>query len=245
MITAEEAIRVGRSLLGTPYAELDCINLIKAIIRKASGGNPKYTTAGTNTLWRSRDLVEKQMTLSDPKPGMLAFKASGEDVHHVGLVTGPRTVLHSSSAKGCVVETDLLNGQWVYLARHALIAVREEKMQTDEMRMAVVVTESSPLRLRLAPETGEVIGKIPKGAGVTVLKSGDWPYVEYQGQRGYVSGQYLRMGETASAYDVSVSEVQEEEDVLYPPELIQTTTLMSLDTGNCIVLVGNWRVAVD
>ena len=118
-------------------------------------------------------------------------------------------------------------------------------MQTAETQMAVVVTESSPLRLRLAPENGEVIGKIPKGASVTVLKSGDWPYVEYQGQRGYVSGQYLRMEETASTYDVSVPDVQEEENVSISPEPVQTTTLLCLDTGNCIVLVGNWRVAVD
>ena len=60
-----------------------------------------------------------------------------------------------------------------------------------------------------------------------------------------VSGQYLRMEETVSTCDVSVSETQKEEDVSVQPEPVQTTTLMSLDTGNCIVLVGSWRVAVD
>ena len=33
MIKADDAIRVARSLIGTPYSELDCINLIKRVIR--------------------------------------------------------------------------------------------------------------------------------------------------------------------------------------------------------------------
>ena len=41
VINTEEAIRVGRSMLGTPYSTLDCINFIKAIIRKSVGGDPK------------------------------------------------------------------------------------------------------------------------------------------------------------------------------------------------------------
>ena len=53
MIKADDAIRVARSLIGTPYSELDCINLIKRVIRASPGGVPGYTTAGTNTLWRS------------------------------------------------------------------------------------------------------------------------------------------------------------------------------------------------
>lgn len=57
MIRYEDAIRIGRSLMGTPYSELDCINLIKKVIRTAPGGVPKYTTAGTNSLWKSNTLL--------------------------------------------------------------------------------------------------------------------------------------------------------------------------------------------
>ena len=35
MIQAEEAIRAARGLIGTAYSELDCINLIKKVIRTA------------------------------------------------------------------------------------------------------------------------------------------------------------------------------------------------------------------
>ena len=38
MIQAEEAIRAARGLIGTAYSELDCINLIKKVIRTCAGG---------------------------------------------------------------------------------------------------------------------------------------------------------------------------------------------------------------
>ena len=71
MIQVEEAIRVARSLIGTSYETLDCINLIKKIIRTGAGGDKRYTTAGTNALWdsdgkrgRYRDLTWKQAGIS-------------------------------------------------------------------------------------------------------------------------------------------------------------------------------------
>ena len=56
MIAASDAIRAARRLIGTPYDELDCINLIKRVIRTAPGGRRRYTTAGTNALWRSAQM---------------------------------------------------------------------------------------------------------------------------------------------------------------------------------------------
>lgn len=135
MITAQEAIRTARSLIGTPYKEMDCINLIKQVIRKSTGGVSAYTTAGTNSLWKSyamsakyRDLVWRQEGIADARGGMLAFKKKGDDVHHVGLVTADQTVIHSSSEKGCVVET-ALDGTWDLLAKHRYIGVEEAQMQ--------------------------------------------------------------------------------------------------------------------
>ena len=50
MIQAEAAIRAARGMIGTAYSELDCINLVKKVIRTAPGGDKNYTTAGTNDL---------------------------------------------------------------------------------------------------------------------------------------------------------------------------------------------------
>ena len=114
MVKTMDAIRTARSLIGTPYSELDCIGLIVRVIRTSPGGVGAYRTAGTNTLWRSaeasakyRDLTWRQEGLTGAQAGMLAFKRRGTDVHHVGLVTECGTVIHSSSAAGKVVETKL------------------------------------------------------------------------------------------------------------------------------------------
>ena len=95
MIKAADAIAAARALKGTSYEVIDCINLIKKIIRTAPGGVSSYTTAGTNALWDSdansakyRDLTWKQEGIAGAKPGMLAFMGVGTgDVNHVGLVT--------------------------------------------------------------------------------------------------------------------------------------------------------------
>ena len=134
MIRYQDAIAVARSLIGTPYAELDCINLIKKIIRVAPGGVRSYTTAGTNSLWKSyamskkyKDLTWRQTELTGARAGMLAFKSKGDNVHHVGIVTERGTVVHASSAAGRTVETPLGKAEgWTLLAIHRYIAPAQE-----------------------------------------------------------------------------------------------------------------------
>ena len=154
MIKYQDAIRIARSLLGTPYAQLDCINLIKKVIRSAPGGVKSYTTAGTNTLWKSfcasrkyRDLTWRQEGIGGAKAGMLAFKRKGDDVHHVGLVTEKGTVIHSSSQNGRgVVETPLSEEEgWSLLGIHRHIGCGgpEENAQSAEQTCASVVIVDS------------------------------------------------------------------------------------------------------
>ena len=67
MIKTSEAIRTARALIGTPYSELDCINLIKKVIRTCAGGDKNYTTAGTNDLWNSDSKSAKYRDLTWPR----------------------------------------------------------------------------------------------------------------------------------------------------------------------------------
>lgn len=140
MIHYRDAVSAARSLIGTPYSELDCINLIKKVIRTAPGGVAKYTTAGTNSLWKSitmskkyRDLTWRQEGIAGACAGMLAFKRTGSDVHHVGLVTGCGTVIHASSEQGQAVETLLTEREgWSLLAVHRYIEVSAQASEADE-----------------------------------------------------------------------------------------------------------------
>jgi len=215
VIKAKDAIKIARSLIGTPYKELDCINLIKKVIRTAPGGMPNYTTAGTNTLWRSydsspkyRDLTWRQMGIAGAEAGMIAFKATGNDWHHAGIVTGEGTVVHSSSTQGGrgVVETPLLGSEgWTHLAVHKHIEPEEGAAEGQETAVeaykAKVTLNSGVLNVRNEPgEGGDIIGRLNDGATVEVQTEYDngWKFVTYgDSGSGYVSGRYIeRVEET-------------------------------------------------
>ena len=207
MIQAAEAIRAARGLIGTAYSELDCINLIKKVIRTSAGGDKHYTTAGTNALWdsdskcgRYRDLTWKQTGISGAKSGMLAFMGVGTgDVSHTGLVTERGTVIHSSKSRGGVVETALTekNG-WNGLGVHRMIEVNEymndEDVQIDAKYSIgeYTVSYENGLRLRKRPSlTGAYMLTMPCGAKLTVTEiDGDWGKAAYKGHQGWCSLAY-------------------------------------------------------
>ena len=199
MISTDEAIRTARGLIGTPYDKLDCINLIKKVIRTASGGNKNYTTAGTNALWDSydktgkyRDLIWRQAGISGAKAGMLAFVGVGTgDVNHTGLVTEWGTVIHSSKSRGCVVETELTEKRgWNGLGMHRMIAVDGEETADSAGGEIVTVCAQGGLRMRKKPK-GRYMQMIPDGAQLAVLEEKDgWLRVEYRGFTGWISGEY-------------------------------------------------------
>ena len=207
MIKAKDAIAEARRHIGTPYGtrpgELDCINLIKLVIRSAPGGVKNYTTAHTNSLWDSyemsvkyRDLTDRYEGLELAEPGMIAFKANGADYHHVGIVTEAGTVVHASSAYGETVETPLTAKEgWTNLAVHRYIDTDEyikEEETVDVLYKAKVITQEDPLTLRNAPE-GDKIGALPIGATVDVLvdTGGDWLFVRLGSMIGYAARHYL------------------------------------------------------
>ena len=238
-VRTKDAIAAARALIGTPYSELDCIGLIVRVIRTTPGGKADYRTAGTNTLWRSaeasakyRDLTWRQEGISGALAGMLAFKRSGDNVHHVGLVTERGTVIHSSSARGQVVETEL-DGSWALLAIHRYIeaagaAGTEENVNV--LYQAVVSTQSGALNVRDAPDGGR-IGSLPKGTTVDVLAepAQGWTFVRSGSLMGYVSSAYLTRAES-----------DEEENVIsVSPEV----TIID-DEGNSFRPVGGWRVLI-
>lgn len=241
MIRADDAIRAARALIGTPYSEIDCIGLIVRVIRTAPGGVATYRTAGTNSLWRSydasskyRDLTWRQDGIAGAQAGMLAFKKrNGTDIHHVGLVTGEGTVVHSSSVAGRVVETNL-DGIWHLLAIHRYIGTDfigdGGNASMNALYQAVVATESGVLNVRDAPD-GSRIGALPKGATVDVMAepAQGWTLIRAGSVMGYVSSAYLTRQESAG----------EENIIRISPDV----TIID-DDGNSFKPVGGWRVVI-
>ena len=200
MIQAEAAIRAARGLIGTAYSELDCINLIKKVIRTCAGGDKRYTTAGTNELWNSfdsvpkyRHLIWRQSGISGAKPGMLAFMGVGTgDVIHTGLVTEQGTVIHSSKSRGGVVETALTaKAGWNGLGVHRMIEVAENAGAAPT-GTAYIVCAQTGLRMRKRPDVrGEYMQMLPDGAVIVALETrAGWIKTTYKGYTGWVSGEY-------------------------------------------------------
>ena len=193
MIVSDTAIRAARSLIGTSYETLDCINLIKKVIRTGAGGDKRYTTAGTNELWNSfdsapkyRHLIWRQSGISGAKPGMLAFMGVGTgDVSHTGLVTERGTVIHSSKSRGGVVETELsAKAGWNGLGVHRMIAA--------PTGTTYIVCAQTGLRMRKRPDVrGEYMQMLPDGAVIVALETrAGWIKTTYKGYTGWVSGEY-------------------------------------------------------
>ena len=250
MIQAEEAIRAARALIGTPYSELDCINLIKKVIRTCAGGDKRYTTAGTNALWdsdsksgRYRDLTWKQAGISGAKPGMLAFMGVGTgDVSHTGLVTEQGTVIHSSKSRGGVVETELTEKRgWNGLGKHRMIAVQDDNAEGDETMFgnATVSVTSGYLNIRDGASTrSNVIDKAANGARVNIIREAGgtgWVFgVLASGEAGYMSSEYLVEDAPPESGDQGETS----------GETPNTTTLRRSD-GVYITLIGAWALAED
>ena len=206
MIQAAEAIRAARGLIGTAYSELDCINLVKKVIRTCAGGDKRYTTAGTNELWNSfdsapkyRHLIWRQAGIFGAKPGMLAFMGVGTgDVSHTGLVTERGTVIHSSKSRGGVVETALTaKAGWNGLGAHRMIEAEGsgyksaggERPGSAEYG-SVIVCAGGGLRMRVKPN-GRYMQMIPDGTRLAVLEEKDgWLRTAYRGHTGWISGTY-------------------------------------------------------
>ena len=254
MIQAEEAIRAARGLIGTSYETLDCINLIKKVIRTCAGGDKRYTTAGTNELWNSfdsvpkyRHLIWRQTGISGAKPGMLAFMGVGTgDVSHTGLVTERGTVIHSSKSRGGVVETELTekNG-WNGLGAHRMIEVDYSeggKTEVSEAEKifgnATVSVTSGYLNIREGASTAaKIIAKAENGTRVNIIREAGgtgWVFGALEnGVAGYMSSEYL-------VEDAPGSGDQDETGGEAP----NTTTLRRND-GVYITLAGKWTIAED
>ena len=258
MVKAQDAIAAARALIGTPYATLDCIGLIVRVIRTCPGGDPAYRCQGTNWLWRSisnspkyRDLTRQIVGVRYAQAGMLAFKRSGDNIHHVGLVTGDGTVIHSSSAAGRVVET-ALDASWHLMGVHRLIETDEGGTQMQEILYTARVRLADPgstLNVRAEPGTGgQRIGRLSDGAQVRVLQEMDngWVRIAYGDSGvGYVDGGYLaRAEETTSSDLAALGHLPQGGRPGTDAGAGDWTTLRRAD-GVCVTLAGRWSVAED
>ncbi len=181
------------------------------------------------------DVVLKARGSADPRYDLpKRFRGGRDDLdyYHAGVVTGtePLEITHMTTP---TIKRDHTLGRWSHAMMFKQLQGREEnEMEEKALFRATVTTKDDPLRIRRAPETGEVIGHAPIGAMVDVLEDGSWPKIRYQGIVGYASRAFLQ----AELGKDDLPEGVEEGNV---------TTLIEKSTGQVIQLIGRWREAED
>lgn len=136
-----EFIEGVKALIGTPYSQCDC----KDVIARPLG----IRFSGTNWLWRSKDNFSKYRYLKERYqykphinellPGDILFKIRSTipngyqdlpDVYHVAVYIGGGKIIHSSPSTG-VREEDYIYGAWQGWGRMKQIEYSEESVQSD------------------------------------------------------------------------------------------------------------------
>ena len=175
---------------------------------------------GSNTI--AREHIVGGLTLAcNAKPGWAVFKRREAndnmpakyrndglgDLYHIGLLAADGK--HVLNAKGTSYGfcSDTLDA-WPYAARLKGVQYEEDEAM-DVLYRAIVTTRKDPLRVRALPETGAVIGHVPRGETVDVLADGDWPRISYDALVGYVSGAYLTRIDGNAATDAQAGQAVE------------------------------------
>lgn len=215
-------------------------------------GGPSITH-GSNSILRQS--LGELLPMSAAKPGYAAVKIrewtnseSGNrwydqppgDCYHIGLVGRDGRILNAQGTKTGFVTSDA--GTWTGCAPLLAVDYGEEMEDESVLYQAKVTTEKDPLRVRIWPGNGNVIGNVPRGATVDVLEDNGngWPKIQYGSLVGYSSAEYLSKISDGSIIPGPV--FGEDSGASGLPSTM--TTLIN-DQGQTIFIAGNWRVAND
>ncbi len=167
--------------------------------------------AAGKALFRSKEPNESGYALPDRyKAGSACDTGDYLDYHHIGLYVGDGRIVDSNKTAtqdGPAISTNWRAWEWVA----DIVAVEYPAAGTPDagtgggeetMNTATVNTNGKgPLNFRQGPSTNYKLcarnPKVPEGAVVEVLEArGEWTRIIYNGETGWVLGQYLTPGGT-------------------------------------------------
>lgn len=244
----------------------DCIGLIMGAMYAL--GHKKYDLHSTNYFARFQTFELKKVTERDFSPGMILYRAresTGKlndrykpggahytsdmlDYYHVLVVTGvkPLEIIECTeygNVTGIVVSRKPSGSYYGGKLRGVLYEDYVERCNEEEKTMykAIVNTEKDPLRVREWPETGTILGTVPKGRTVDVLaEAGDgWPKIRYNELMGYVSEEYIQpvyKTQAETNTDTAATEEKTKE---------RTETVLVRSDGVTMRIEGDWRISDD
>lgn len=239
--TNEMAQKYGAKWVGHMVA--DCSGVIVYIWKKFGLSIPH----GSSSMVKQGYIVDCG---SEPHPGWAALvddTPSTPDNKHIGVVGADGvTVYECKGTQSGFVTSKVTDKKWSKFGRFKDVDYSgEEKPMPDQGTQvnyqATVTTQSGRLNLRSGPGTGyPVVDKIPKGSTVTVwMEYADgWRFIDWDGEQGYCSGQYLTPLPPATSVPDKTPVPDSDR-----PKTVQKTALRRWPDGAEIVLEGDWQVA--
>lgn len=217
-MTAEALCNAARAMVGKfSYAQVDCI---RVITNPMTAAGAKYPYIGSNylarygvtnlqhltstsqlgagkALFRSREPTENGYALPDRyKSGGNCFTGSLLDFHHVGLDVGDGQIVDSNRGGG--QDGPALSSNWKAWEWIADIDGVDYISEggTPTMQTCYVVANIGTVNMRQGPGASYKLAlknpRIPEGATVEVIsEENSWTKVQYNGETGYVSSQYI------------------------------------------------------
>ena len=250
----------------------DCIGLVMGAMYEL--GHKKYDMHSTNYFARYQIATLKKANEKDLHAGQVLFRARADDgrlnaryksggryytgdlldYYHAGVVTrvNPLEIIECTeydNISGIVVRTNFRSWQYAGELKDVLYDghENEERTETAVSYKAIVTTEKDPLRVREWPETGTILGIVPKGRTVEVLaEAGDgWPKIRYNELMGYASEQYLTpIGITEKPNDTESAE-NDTENAANDTETEPRALILMDSEGNVWRPVGGFTVEID
>lgn len=242
----------------------DCIGLIMGAMYE--NGHRKYDLHSTNYFARYQTFELKKVTERDFYPGMILYRArestgklndrykpggahyTGDmlDYYHVLVVVSvkPLEIIECTEHGNVTGIVASRKPSGTYYGGKLRGVLYEDYVERNEegktMYKAIVNTEKDPLRVREWPETGTILGSVPKGKTVDVLaEAGDgWPKIRYNELMGYVSEKYL---EPVTAPEGNSSNNSTGSAAVEGKE----ETVLIREDGVTIRIEGVWRIAED
>ena len=208
----------------------DCAQLIRRALE--SVGMTGVPSGATSQYKKSSLWLEKGTIDTLPPTGLLVLSrespAGSGTMQHTGWRMSDGTVIDARSSHKGVIASKVDSYKWTHWMRPAINHIEEEETM---LYKAIVTTSKDPLRVREAPVTGRILGRVSKGREVSVLTEpvDGWCRIRYNELIGYASSDFLsEIEDTDGDADIRIPEI----------------TIID-DEGHTFTPKGNWRVILN
>lgn len=195
--TRETTVKYGKQWIGHHVA--DCSGLFTWAFKQLGG----YMYHGSNTMYLQYCTAKGELKAGkrtdgktlQPGTAVFVWKEKDKKYGHVGLYIGNGYVIEAASTKSGVIKSKVTNSKWTNWGELKGVSYAESKPVPVPKGYAEVT--GVRVALRKAPSTSaSIIMRIDTGNQVKVETPppSEWEYVEYQGKKGYMMKQFLKVG---------------------------------------------------